>query len=297
MKRLNGLFVNVVSASVTLWAAPAFAQTQTYTKAFAEAQALLEQGETKDAIKRLEAARDNAPDDFSLCQTLVDAYNTRIDEVNMFKKRGLAKTMLRTMEACYALNSSDETAQLNLIMFHMNAPGIVGGDKDVARQLVEAIAQEDPIRGTLLKARVAIQDENFDEALSFVKTVLSQSADNMEALNIAGLIMLRQKNFADAMKYFDQCVSIDPSHFDCLYQIGKTAQLSERDTEKGIQAFQAFIENGHEDAEYLAHANYRLALLFIRNGNSSAARSHLEKSIELADLKIAKKRLKAIGEK
>jgi tetratricopeptide (TPR) repeat protein len=282
--------LRIFSASLFLFSFCNLAHAQA-RQVISDAKALLSDGEAKAAIMQLEPIWEEDSQNFELCQLLVDAYGDRIDQVNMFKKRGLAKKMLRTMEQCYDLNPDDEFAQLNLVMFHTQAPSIVGGDKSAAKRLIDEISQTHPTRGLLMRARLAVMNEDFEAASSFAEAAIEASPENTEALNVAGLIALQQDRYSEAMALFKRCVLIAPENYDCHYQIGKASHLSGNNTDGGITAFETFIGNGHEDPEYLAHAHYRLAELLIMAGDKARARAHLKKAIELADLKSAKKRL------
>ncbi|WP_371395885.1 tetratricopeptide repeat protein [Fretibacter rubidus] len=252
---------------------------------------MIANGDAKAAIAELEPIWETNKNNFALCQLLVDAYSDRIDQVSFLKKRGVAKTMLATMEQCYDIKPDDETAQLNLIMFHTQAPSSVGGDKEAAERLIKDISAKYPSRGFLMKARLAISEDDFAAAESFAHQAIEIEPDNVEALNVAGLIALQQNQYVNAIELFKRCVSADKQNFDCHYQIGKTAHLSGEYAQDGITAFERFIRNGHDNPEYLAHAHYRLAELYLSTDNQRKARPHLETAVTLAGLKSARKRL------
>lgn len=287
------LITLLFAGSFFAFGASAYSQTSDTQSnhAFSTAQQLISDGELKAGIKSLEQIWETDDQNFELCQLLVDAYGERIDQVGMLKKKKIAKSMRTKMEQCYALKPDDETAQLDLIMFHMEAPSMVGGDKEIAKKIIDEVAVKNPVRGLMLKARLAMNDEDFVEASKFANEALKISPEDAEALNVAGLIAQRQKLYDNAVSLFQRCVAVDAEQFDCHYQIGKTTHLSGAHTREGIVAFEAFIRNGHDNPEYLAHAHYRLAELLIRAGKNADAVPHLESAIALADLKSAKKRL------
>ena len=287
------LLTLLMTGHIFTFSANAYSQTPDTqsNSAFQTQQQMIGGGNIKAAINSLEPIWKTDNQNLELCQLLVDAYGERIDQVSIFKQKKLAKKMLNTMEACYALNPDDKTAQLNLIMFHLEAPSMVGGDKDIAKNIINDVARKNPERGFLLKARFALKEEDFSAASGFVSEALKHSSGNAEVLNVAGLIAQRQEHYGKAVSLFQRCVLSEVDDLDCQYQIGKTAHLSGEYTREGIAAFQTFIRKGHDNPEYLAHAHYRLAELLLRSDNHSDAIPHLELAIALGNLKSAKKRL------
>lgn len=105
------------------------------------------------------------------------------------------------MEQCYALKPNNESAQLNLMMFHTQAPSIVGGDKSTARLLIDEISKTHPGRGLIMRAWLAVMEEDFDAASSFANSAIEANSDNTEALNVAGLIALQPNNILKLYRF------------------------------------------------------------------------------------------------
>lgn len=57
-----------------------------------------------------------------------------------------------------ALDPDNIGARMTLLEYHLEAPGIAGGDKGVARLQAAEIARRDPARGAVANLRVATED-------------------------------------------------------------------------------------------------------------------------------------------
>ena len=263
-------------------------------EALTEAKQLLSNGDTKEAVSILETAREEDPEHFDLCMLLVEAYDARSDEVSMLKMGGIVKKMKRTVNDCLALQPDNEDAQVNVIMFHILAPGMMGGEKDIAAQMINELIKENPMRGNLLKAELALSKKDYADALSYVKIASELDPNDAEPHLVAGSIFEEQEKYDEAVSRYEQCVSIDQEAYDCWYRIGRIATITGKDAEKGIEAFKVFIQNATEDRQFLAYAHYRLAELLISTGDEAKAREHLQQAIDIGDLKPAQKLLKKL---
>ncbi len=230
------------------------------SEAYEKAHTLVKSEEYKSAAKIITKAQKQGEDTIEMSLLLTEAYAGRIDQVGQLKKMGLAKKIKISMEHSLELDPENLDAMEGLVQFHMRAPGIVGGDKKIARNLIEKIAKKDVLRGHILRGKMA-----------FI-----------------------EKEYPLAMTHYEACVRVKPEELNCQYQIGKMAQLGNFEHEKGKAAFLSFIKTGHENKTYIAHANYQLGLLYQQTADMDAARKHLELAVKIDGLKEAKKTLEGL---
>src|SRR6185312_16073993 len=93
------------------------------------------------ALKLLKEAVSIDPGSSDAHVYLAEAYGQKIQNSGVFDKMGLAKTIRKESERAVAADPKNIDALESLMEFHAEAPGIVGGDKDKARELAERIAQ------------------------------------------------------------------------------------------------------------------------------------------------------------
>ncbi len=262
--------------------------------AFLEAQALMQAKKYKAAAKTITNAQKNGEDTIDMSLMLTSAYAARIGQVGKLKQLGLAKKIKASGEHSLKLAPDHIGALSGLIQFHLQAPAIAGGDKGEARKLITRMIRLKPVRGHMLMANLAFQEENFVEAEAHINKATAIAPDNTNIMLVKGSGLVAQKRYTQALDVFEACLEVDPQNQDCRYQIGKTAQVAQIEHEKGKAAFAQFIKTGHDNKNYLAHAHYRLGKIHAQTDDATAAKTHYQMAVDIADLQPAKKALAAL---
>lgn len=73
---------------------------------------------------------------------------------SIFKQPGLAKRFKRETEAVLAMDPKNTEAMIGLMEFYERAPGIVGGDKKKAAEIINQIMAINKVDGTIAKVRL-----------------------------------------------------------------------------------------------------------------------------------------------
>lgn len=259
--------------------------------AYREAKALMDSGDFKLAIKTLTTAQSNGEDTFEASQLLSEAYQNRIDEVGLLKKRSLAIKMRKTMEHSLSLEPSSAEARENLIRFHIKAPGAVGGNKDTARELVKGFTNLGAAKQHLYQSLISTAEKDLAAARAHLDKALALDPQNAEALISRGNFQIQEKAYPDAIVTFETCTGFHSGNMGCHYLIGKASHVGNIQTQKGIAALEVFTETGGEGEALTAHAHYRLGELYARTGETEAARTSFEQAIAINGLKLAKSSL------
>lgn len=64
------------------------------------------------------------------------------------------------------------------------------------------------------------QKQNYDEAMAFTEEVLAKDASNKMGNYAKGLVLMNQKKYVEAVKYYDKAVETDPTFSDAYYNAG-----------------------------------------------------------------------------
>ena len=102
----------------------------------------------------------------------------RIDDVSMIGKLGVAKKMLRAYEDAYELDPKHPDAVVGLYEYYRQAPGMAGGDKAKAEALFPVLKEVAPLRASLSQAMSAIEQEQWDDAYSFLNQARELEPEN-----------------------------------------------------------------------------------------------------------------------
>ncbi|MBL4853662.1 MAG: hypothetical protein JKY25_05425 [Robiginitomaculum sp.] len=262
--------------------------------AYIEAQTSMKAENYKQAAKIITKAQKNGEDNIGMSLLLTNAYAARINQVGKLKQLGLAKKIKASTEHSLKLAPENIGALEGLIQFHLQAPGIAGGDKDEARKLIARMMELKPVRGHVIMATLSAREEKFSEAETHINKALAIDPTNTKTLLAKGSGLGQRERYAEAIGVFETCLEHEPDNQDCRYLIGKTAQVGKVEYEKGKAAFDEFIKTGHENKTYMAHAHYRLGNIFAQTDDPATAKTHYQKAVDIAGIKPAKKALAAM---
>jgi len=115
-------------------------------------------------IANCERARDLEPQNSLHYLWLGRVYGEKADHANFLSAAGLAKKVRTAFERAVELNPNGWEARADLGEFYLDAPGIVGGGKDKAREQANALMPLKPGKAYWLLGQIAEKDKKLAEA-------------------------------------------------------------------------------------------------------------------------------------
>ena len=135
------------------------------------------------------------------------------------KKFSRAKSAKKAYETAVELDPNNIEARTSLIEYLMQAPGIVGGDKDEARRQAIAVARIDSAEGFLAQKTVYLYEKDYDSLEAEIQKVLdARPSDKVGYVEYAWLCYYRN-DYDCVVKYIDEIVIIDPEDVDVYWQL------------------------------------------------------------------------------
>jgi len=131
-----------------------------------------------EAVKHAELAVKFAPEDAEYNRWLGRAYGAKAEESHSFF---LARKVKQAFEAAVKLAPGSIAARRDLMQYCVEAPWIVGGDKERARQQIAAIAAIDPVEGRLARAAYLTAEKQWKPAENEYLAVLDQHPPRIDA--------------------------------------------------------------------------------------------------------------------
>lgn len=199
---------------------------------------------------------------------------------SMFSALGYAKRCKKAYETALELAPENPRSYLALGSFLAQAPGVAGGDKDLALQLAERLKQIDPLQGSLLALNASdLKDDAVFNALLAKDKLLTERP---ETYLQRGVAFSRAEQHAKAMVLFEQALTMPASDEDAadakaqaLYQIGRSAVKGELAVDRGITALAQFMEQ-QPAAENIDWAKLRLGQLYLLQQQQAKAEEILK---------------------
>jgi tetratricopeptide (TPR) repeat protein len=115
-------------------------------------------------ISNCERARDLDPQNSLNYLWLGRAYGEKADRANFLSAAGLAKKVRGAFERAVELDPTNWQARSDLGEFYVDAPGIVGGGKDKARDQANALMPLKPVKAYWLLGRISEKEKDFADA-------------------------------------------------------------------------------------------------------------------------------------
>lgn len=225
---------------------------------------------------------------------------------SIFSALGYAKKCKSAFERAIELDPTHLDAIEGLISFHLQAPGMAGGDKEEALRLANRMVELDRARGLGQLANSYMALRRTDDALSTFQTAITDYPTSSSIYLQRGLILRELERYSDAAADFhtlagfteDPALTPDELAFMVAlgrYFLGSVASLSGKHLTEGKSALEDFLEAGLYDEDWReGFALYYLASIHLHEGNKAEASALVERAIKLKGPKDLRKQLKKL---
>jgi tetratricopeptide (TPR) repeat protein len=236
-----------------------------------------------EAVKFGERAVNLEPGNATYHLWLGREYGRKAGSSNPLLAAGLARKAKNEFERAVQLDPATVPARVDLAQYYTEAPAIMGGGLDKARDQATQVEKHDRGMAHLIRARVATKDKQYAEAEREFQAGI-KDAKNPADMWIQLAAFYRQRGQLDAMQSALQSALAQPgkpaeSYFDASLEL----YLGSRDFAGAIQYVQQYLSSGElVEAAPAFRAHYLLGQLHEKMGRSQAAASEYEASLALA---------------
>ena len=217
-------------------------------------------GDTEGALKLAEKAI-AAHRDADTLSLLSEIHGRQAETANVFRQYGLARKAKQESEAAIALDPRQIVARWFLFGYHLQAPGIVGGDKNKARVLAAEMLSIDPIEGNLAYAQLArlAKDQAAVERHYLAAAAARPDSGRMQRILSEYYFGLKKYDLAE--KHGQEAVRLSPSQV-----WGYTALASVYAVQGRSSDLDAILARAQAAGPDNLYPQYRAAALLLREG-------------------------------
>lgn len=223
-----------------------------------------------------------APDNGRFHLWLGRVYGEKADRANFMAAAGLAGKVRDEFERAVQLNPKDIEARLDLAEFYIDAPGIVGGGEQKAREQARLIGAMDPGREHWIYARLAEKKKDPVTAQREYRQYIDLSNGDAEAwLNLA-LFFRHQKRFDDmeqALVKLSQAPNPEP---DVLCEASSMLERAGRGYPLATELVNRYLASGPVEKAPAFRAHYLRGALLEKQGDKAGAAREYRASLSLA---------------
>jgi tetratricopeptide (TPR) repeat protein len=234
------------------------------------------------AIETAEAACKKEPSSSELAVWLGRAYGTKALSASVFTKFGWAKKCKKAFERGVELDPGSVEARMELLGYHMRAPGVVGGDKAIAWQQAEEISKRNAGWGHLARGQLFEQEKKADHAeVEYKAAVRSGPSENRFLLAFSSFLA-RNQRYKEAAAPWEERWKADPSDMVARYQLARLSLLAGTDLDKAVEHLTAYLQVPPKaDSPTWADAQWRLGLVYEKMGKKENAVAALQMALKL----------------
>ena len=248
------------------------------------------------AISSAEQAVKLDPKNSEYHQWLGRAYGGKAEKVGGLSGFSLARKVRREFEEAVHLNPANLRARRDLLEFYLNAPGLVGGDKDKALQHAQAIAALDPVEGHLARAAYWLGKKKPELAEAEYRRVLEEKPGRVEPyLEVADFY--QQREDASRMEAaVEPAARVNPSHRALAYYRGVVRVLAGKRLSEAEQLLKSYLTGPpRSDRPSPASTREWLGRLYERLGKQKEAAGEYRAALQLdPNLKSARDALRRV---
>lgn len=254
-------------------------------------------GNAEQAVKLLEQAVSAQPVSAESQFRLGQALAAHVNDVSVFSKPGVARRMRAAFTRAVELAPESVEYRGALLQWYAQAPGIVGGSLDKAREELAQIRKRDAAWGHYYEAMILTQEGHKADADAAIGRAAAAGVNEALNLRVPGLV--EAEDWAALFSTFEAVVAKDPNQVAAWYGLGRTAAVSGQNLPRGEQALKNFLSNPRHRCQAgnltAAAAHWRLGNVYERMGRKDEARGSYQAALA-ADPKFddARKSLNAL---
>jgi len=203
-----------------------------------------------EAIKQAELAVKLAPEEAEYDRWLGRAYGAKAEESHSFF---LARKVKQAFEAAVKLAPGNIAARRDLMQYCVEAPWIVGGDKEKAKQQIAAIAEIDPIEGRLARAAYFTAEKQWKPAETEYLAILDLHPHHIGAYMEAAEFFADRRDPNGLERTLTEASYVDSRDPRVGYYRAVLLILRGTDGRTAEQLMKSYVSSVPEKSEYPSH--------------------------------------------
>jgi tetratricopeptide (TPR) repeat protein len=211
------------------------------------------------------------------------AYGEKADTVGILGAASLARKTKNEFEKAVQLNPAASQARLDLAEYYIEAPGFMGGGMDKARQQADATARFDIAASHTIRARMAEQKKDFDEAeLEFKAAIATSKNPATNWMNLASFYQARGR-LPEMERAVATAVAIPNRPSGVLYDAAVVLHRGGRNFPQAVQYLKQYLAEGRFEEDSPAfRAHYLMGVVLEKMKHKSDALAEYRTTLAMA---------------
>lgn len=210
-------------------------------------------------------------------------YGEKANSVNPLSAASLARKTKSEFEEAVKLDPSLVQAHADLAEYYTEAPSIMGGGLDKAREQATQVAKYDQAISHWILAKVAEKEKRYPDAEAELQKAIQVAKDPSRYWMSLASFYRRRSRPDDMQKAIAQAIAQPNKSAEVYYNAASELFQSGRDFSSAVQYLKKYLDSGAmvEDAPAF-RAHYLLGQVYERVGKRSDAMAEYKASLSLA---------------
>jgi tetratricopeptide (TPR) repeat protein len=249
---------------------------------------VLKTNDWEEALDLAEDLVDDYPDSSRAHYLLASAIRVKMQEVSRVRAMFSLGDYKEALATAIELDPKNVDARSEEIGFYMAAPGVAGGDKQLAAEKIKALKAVDQFKGLEMEAQLAGINQDQEKATAILEQMLTLKPHSPMALMQLAVMAMQHNDYLKADEYLLNITADEDAGWPLLaqYQRAKARILAEQDTDTAIALLQAYQDafaavETELNLPHKAAVYWRLALAHEQKGDKAQAVDLLQQSVRL----------------
>jgi len=215
---------------------------------------------------------------------LGNALGDQAQHANKLKQPFLARRVKSEFERTVELDPTSVDGRQGLVQFYSQAPGVMGGSMDKAREQAREIEKLNAMRGHVEMAKL-LESKDKDMAgaeREFAAAVTAAPDSAFGYSSLAGFYR-RQKKYDEAVATWDRLLKARPDVVNAHLNIALNLAQSGQGLDRGEREAREWLAAAPKDATpaNTGFAHYVLGMIYERQGKKDTARTEYQTALSL----------------
>jgi Tfp pilus assembly protein PilF len=196
-----------------------------------QGQAALDRDDPRTAIKLLENAVSNSPQDAEAHYLLGVAYGKRAEQPDVIDHATLARRTCREFEKAVSLDPNHADARTALVQYYTLAPDVMGGSIQRAQDEANELLKRSPADGHRANAFIDTHLKKYEAAAAELRAAVALDPSDMPSwFEIGHLAAITGNNLSDGEKALEKYLAYTPAKDEPTHEQARTylAQIHQR---------------------------------------------------------------------
>lgn len=212
---------------------------------------------------------------------LGNAIGHQAEHANKLKQPFMARRIKSEFERAVQLDPGSIDARHGLIQFYSQAPGVMGGSMDKAKEQAREIQKVNAMRGHIEMGALLERDKDVAGAERELEAAITASPDSAPGYNNLAALYRRQKRYADAVPVYERLLKARPDLINARLNIAYNLALSGQGLDRGEHEAKQWFAEPPKDvpAATLSSAHYILGLIYEKQAKKDSAREEYQAAV------------------